>query len=108
MPDRTGRGTTPTFAFDIDIDLTGWDIYVTISQSQEHKFTFRDIDVVSTKTGCTLLLTLEQEDTLKFRTGKAYAQVRAVNDEEVAVRTNIMELWIDEILLDGKIPLEGE
>ena len=91
--------------FDIDLDLTGWDIYITISQSKEHTFTFtEDIDVIPTQLGCSLLLTLEQEDTLKFRSGRAYAQVRAVNDEGVAVRTNMMEMWVDEILLQGKIP----
>lgn len=104
---QASRGTTPTFVFEIDLDLTGWDVYVTISQSKGKVFTFNDVDVATSSYGCTVTVELTQEDTLKFAAGKALAQVRAVNtDEDIAVKTNTMELWIDQVLLDGVIPQE--
>lgn len=107
MPTRTSRGTTPTFQFDIDLDLTGWDVYVTMTQSKAHTFTFKPTTIEKTALGCSIYIDLTQEDSLKFIPGRGYAEVRAVNTDGVAVRTiDPMEFWIEDTFLDGVIPRE--
>lgn len=96
------RGTTPTFDINCDVDLTNFTIYVTLKQGQK-EFTFTP-SVEATQTGCTLSVTLTQEQTLEFNTKMAAAmQVRAVDASGLAIASNIMSVDIGAILREGVI-----
>ena len=101
------RGTTPTFQFSIDFDLTDWDVYVTFTQGSNRLLTRKDAVIAATEDGCTVTVELTQEETLAFKVGKASAQVRAEkNDGADAVATTIFDFTVGDILLNGEIPQE--
>lgn len=96
------RGTTPTFEVDCDIDLTGFTIFLTIKQADE-ELTLTP-SVTATQTGCTLAVTLTQEQTLGFKSRQpASMQIRAVNAAGLAVASNIMQVDVGMILRNGVI-----
>lgn len=98
------RGTTPTFAFEVDVDLTGWDVYVTFEQ-RKAEITRREPQIAPTETGCTCSVELTQAETLRFREGRAEVQLRAVKDG-IAVASDVFAFDVGRILLDGEIPQE--
>lgn len=98
------RGTTPTFSFRVDADLTDWDIYITFEQKR-HLFTKKDVTIAPENGGSKISLTLTQEETLAFKPGPAKAQIRAVKDG-VAVASAYFDFIVSDILLDGVIPRE--
>ena len=98
------RGTTPTFTFDVDTDLTGWDVYITFKQ-RKVELTRKEPEITPTNDGCVCTVELTQAETLKFKEGKALAHLRAVKDG-TAVASTIFEFSVGEILLDGEIPQE--
>lgn len=99
------RGTTPTFTFEIDLDITGWDAYFTFEQCGR-EVTHRGAAVTPTEGGCTAEVTLTQAETLAFHEGMARAQLRAVKDG-TAVASTVFEFRVGGILLDGEIPQEA-
>lgn len=98
------RGTTPTFTFEVDADLTGWDTYITFEQ-RKLEITRKEPDVTATEDGCVATVELTQAETLSFKPGKADAQLRAVKDG-TAVASTIFTFDVGDILLDGEIPQE--
>lgn len=99
------RGTTPTFSFEVDLDLAGWDVYITFEQGA-HEVTRREPEVVPANDGgCICSVELTQAETLAFRQGRAKAQLRAVKDG-TAVASTVFEFDVGDILLDGEIPQE--
>lgn len=100
------RGTTPTFTFDVDLDLTGWDYYVTFEQGSR-EITRKDAEVIpANEGGCQMLVRLTQEETLAFKAGvKGKAQIRACKDGD-AVASTVFEFPVHDVLLDGEIPQE--
>lgn len=98
------RGTTPTFSFTVDMDLTDWDVYITFEQNK-HELTRKNPDITPVNDGSRVDITLTQQETLAFKVGKARAQIRAIKDE-VAVATSYFEFAVNDILLDGEIPQE--
>ena len=101
------RGTTPTFVIDVtDLDLTGWDIYVTFEQ-KKYEFTVSDCAVVPTDTGCQVEVELSQAQTLGFKGSdegvEATVQVRAYKDGK-AEATSKFTFDVYEVSLDGEIP----
>ena len=96
------RGTTPTFAFEVDCDLTGWEVYATFGQGRV-EVTRTDVEVEPAEGGCTASVTLTQAETLLFKAGEAQAQLRAVKDG-VAVATDVLDFEVGKIVLDGEIP----
>ncbi len=98
------RGTTPTFTYDVDADLTGWDVYATFEQ-EGVEITRKPVDMEPTEGGSTCSVELTQEDTLLFHEGRAKTQLRAIKDG-VAVASTIFSFDVGEILLNGQIPQE--
>ena len=99
------RGTTPTFSFEVDIDLTDWDTYVTIKQ-RKVLITHREPEITPTEDGCIASITLTQAETLQLSPGKAHAQIRLVDANGVATSTDIFDFSVSDILLEGEIPQE--
>ena len=96
------RGTTPTFDITCDIDLTGYTIFVTIKQGSIQLDLTHTVE--STETGCTLSVTLTQEQTLMFSDRpNAAMQIRAIDVSGLAVASNIMAIDVTNILREGVI-----
>lgn len=91
------RGTTPTITIQTDLDLTGYTVFVTISQGAIQK------DFVPIVTPTELMFDLTQADTLAFKDGAAKLQIRAVDAEGYAIASNIMTINVREILKEGII-----
>lgn len=99
------RGTTPTFEVDCDVDLTGYTIYLTLEQGS-NELTLTP-ECTASQTGCTLSVTLTQEQTLSFKdNGRAAMQIRAIDQAGLAVASNIMMVDVGKILKDGVIEYE--
>ena len=96
------RGTTPTFTFEVDLDLTGWDVYLTFEQ-RKYEFTHKDVVITPSNEGCIVETSLTQEETLAFKPGAAKVEIRACKDNK-AVATDEFEFEVYDILLDGEIP----
>ena len=98
------RGTTPTFTFEVDLDLTGWDTYITFEQ-RKVEITRKNPAITPTNDGCIAEVELTQAETLAFKEGTAKAQLRAIKDGE-AVASTEFDFEVFGILLDGEIPQE--
>lgn len=96
------RGTTPT----LKIHLMGIapdelkNIYVTMKQRNiERTKTNNDIEI----DGHVVSVSLSQEDTLDFSTGKIAVQIRATTHSGLAVASEIKNVTVSEILKEGVI-----
>lgn len=98
------RGTTPTFSFEVDADLTGWDVYITFEQGSR-TVTRRSPEIEQTEGGCICSVELTQAETLLFKPKRAQAQLRAVKDG-TAVASTIFDFDVGDVLLGGEIPQE--
>ena len=98
------RGTTPTFTFEVDLDLTGWDTYITFEQ-RKVEITRKNPAITPSNGGCIAEVELTQAETLAFKVGPARAQLRAIKDGE-AVASTVFDFEVREILLEGEIPQE--
>ena len=97
------RGTTPTFAFEVDADLTGWDVYISFEQYNHEILTKREPEIEAKGSGCVCSVELTQADTLDFKTGAACAQIRACKDGS-AVSSTYFDFEVCDVILDGEIP----
>ena len=85
------RGTTPT----IEININGVDMstisewYITISQD-DLKLTKTNADIVIE--GTLIMIPLTQEETMQFRQGEAFIQIRAVTTEGLRIASHIQKL----------------
>lgn len=100
------RGTTPTHKLNVNVDLTEARVYVTYKQrgsviverNNEEETNTLTIDSES------IILTLTQEETLKFYTNeKVDIQIRAVFATGEALASTIVSTYTDRILKDGEI-----
>ena len=96
------RGTTPTALFRCNLDLTGWDVFVTFEQTGV-ELTKTDATVQSEDGGCTVMVKLSQNDTLNFKVGDAQAQIRAYRNGK-AVASSVFYFQVQDVLMDGVIP----
>lgn len=96
------RGTTPEYELLIDMDLTGWTCYVTLRRSTIAINLEADRLEVTGGEQSTVRFSLTQEESLRFRPGKADVQLRAIKDG-VAVATDIATVKVGRILRDGEI-----
>ena len=103
------RGSTPLNRFTSDIDLTGATVYVSYEQDDRMVIDKAGDDVIveATESGCLIKVRLSQEETLRFRPGRAYIQVRYVTAEGTADASNIVEVMIGKIIKDGEIFYAG-
>ena len=99
--ERVRRGTTATNTFAVDVDLRDATVFVSYEQ---------DGEVIIEKTGDDLTITedsvsldLTQEDTLAFRPGKVFIQLRYVTAGGAADASNIISTTFERIIKDGVI-----
>lgn len=95
------RGSTPKNTFDVDIDLTGATVIVSYEQNGNIVLEKTGDDLTVTQDSITL--SLSQEDTLKFRTGEVYIQIRYVFPEGSADASDIIRTTFERIIHDGVI-----
>lgn len=87
------RGTTPTI--DIHINLTGGDMsdiaewYITISQD-DTSITKTNEDIVIE--GDLIKIPLSQEETMMFKAGESFIQIRCKTTEDLVVAGKIMPM----------------
>lgn len=98
------RGNTPTHIFNIDEEIVASNVSkVFITYSQAGKIIVeKTIDEV-TITNKKITTQLTQEDTLKFKTGFAFVQIRLKFVDGKTVGTKIIETYVEDILKDGEI-----
>lgn len=98
------RGTTPT----LKIKLSGIaaselkSIYITLRQDKR-EVTKATPDISTSVQENALYVPLTQEDTLCLGRGYAYAQMRGVTKDGLAVASEIQMIAVEEILKEGMI-----
>lgn len=114
MASNIFRGTTPPFTLTFQqIDLTGWDVYITFEQKQktellEFSIMPDELEIISTgENSCKVIFSLTQEQTLRFVEGSVEIQMRAYKDGS-AIAGKKKSFSVKDILLDGVIPLGGD
>lgn len=96
------RGTTPSYkiTFADEINLSDVDsFYVTLKQDEQAKLTRKDPSV----DGDSLVLTLTQEETLHFKEGMAFLQVRGKFTDGTAFATKVIPVPVHKVLYDEVI-----
>lgn len=95
------RGTTPNITFNVNLDLTKAQLYISFAQKGVVVLekTTNELNVESEKITCSL----SQKDTLKLKKGQLECQIRYIFDNGDAGASNIMSANIKEILKDGEI-----
>lgn len=106
------RGTTPTLELEVDKDILDWTRYITFRQGSTEFTLENDRQAAVLEEDKTIItITLTQEETLSLKAGetsrisqvpKVEVEVRAIKDG-TAVGTDIEELRVDKILMDGTI-----
>lgn len=99
------RGTTPTLTFTTpyaaDLIQSG---YITFQQRQANVLNIPLSDPSVTIEDEAISVTLTQEQTLEFSTAApAQAQIRAILTSGAAVASNIVQIPVCKILMDGEI-----
>ena len=97
------RGTTPAIVLTVDMDLTGWTVYVAIRNGGETLVIGNDgltMEYANKKT--TIALALTQAQTLAFSVGPCDFQVRAIKDG-TAIATDIQSGYVGGIIQEGAI-----
>lgn len=100
------RGTTPTVMVDVDgVDLTGWTTWVSVRSGRTSlDLTGARVTTEPRDGGCTVAVTLTQEETLRMRDGDSVRiQVRAVSALGEAVATSVATESVGGILMDGEV-----
>ena len=95
------RGSTPTNIFNLNFDLTDATVYVTYSQKGKVIVEKTNQDLIITEDS--VVVSLSQEDTLKFAVGDVEVQLRYVKSDGTADASNIMTVSATKILKDGLI-----
>ena len=98
------KGTTPTLVFTLDLETALLkSIYLTLQQGTL-QVTKTGEEMRLLEDGCSVAVTLTQEETLQFVAGQFVSvQVRAVTQNGEAVATNILDVPMEAVLLDGVI-----
>ena len=101
------RGTTPTITFKIntDIDLNEVaECWVTFKAhlGGEEK-TFDKTDVIIDPLLKTIEVAMTQEETLFFKAGKIFVQIRLRMNDDLAYASDIKAMTMNGILKDGEI-----
>ena len=104
MANAFTRGTTPDFSFQVNQDVSDWDIYLSFGQEGKTLATVRNPTVTPSNEGCIISGRLTQEQTLKFREGKGTAQLRCYKNGAAGATGMDFEFDVRPILMDGRIP----
>ena len=99
------RGSTPTNTFTVPMDLHNATVYVSYEQDKRVvvEKTNDDLTFDSGESGYTISLTLSQEDTLAFRPGDVFIQIRYVFANGDADASSIIKTSAERIIKDGVI-----
>ena len=104
------RGTTPSITITVtneDIDLsTVSQVWVYIAQQNKPKVDKDIDDVVIDPENKTIVLRLEQTDTLNLRAGDAYFQIRMLLEDTTALATIAQKLTVVDVYKNGEITEE--
>lgn len=106
------RGTTPTLCLSLmtSLDFSNVsDVWVTF-KSPCAEITFTGDDVQMNEGERKLYVSLTQEETLSFGTGKVKVQARLLMDDGKAFATDVEEVPVEAILMEGVLrndPDEG-
>lgn len=95
------RGTTPINTFDVDVDLREATVYVSYAQRGALIVDKTNDNLSITENQ--IIVTLSQEDTLKFKPGEVDIQIRYVKANGIADASNIIKTTVDQILKNGVI-----
>lgn len=97
------QGTTPAVPLTVDMDLIGWTVYVTFTNSGKELTITNDRLEMTLENGKTLVMVpLTQEETLAFNVGVCEVQIRAIHDG-TAIATETEFIDIEKVLLKGVI-----
>lgn len=102
------RGTTSTVQFhlenqDLNLDEVS-EIWITIQGDKVIKtWDYSSGDVIIDVENKKILVTLTQEETLAFKPGKLYTQLRILFNDDRAFASKIMNLTIEDVLKGGEI-----
>lgn len=99
------RGTTPTFTFTTDMDLTGANVLYVSFMQNERVIVEKNISDAEISAG-KVVVKLQQGDTLRFdkdTSRPVSIQIRAGFPDGSRVASNIMTTSADRILKDGEI-----
>ena len=96
------RGTTPATVLTVDMDLTGWTVYVAIRNGGNTLVVKDGLSVEYANNKTTIAFALTQEQTLAFSVGPCDFQVRAVKDG-TAIATDIKSGYVGGIIQEGVI-----
>ena len=95
------RGTTPDYILNVDTDLTGKTVYVTISQLRNRlTLTGDDLTIAASGGASTIAIRLTQQQTLGLAVGKAEIQVKYIASDGTTQATNIAPITVDRALLE--------
>lgn len=99
------RGTTPVICLTVQgYDLTGCKVYATLKQGNYTLTKTGNNLTITTMGGNTCVtFTLTQAETLELKRGSASVQIRWIDSNGIALATDIQEINVDIILLDGVI-----
>lgn len=91
------RGTTPTYKVKFVDEIDFLDVetfYATLKQSDVAKVTRKDPEIEDN----TLIFTLTQEETLKFKEGEAELQIRGKFNDGTAFTTKVIRVPVNRVL----------
>ena len=95
------RGTTPDYILNVNADLTGKTVYVTISQLLTRlTLTGDDLTIAVSGGASTIAIRLSQQQTLGLAVGKAEIQVKYIGSDGTTQATNIAPITVDRALLE--------
>ena len=102
------RGTTPDYILEVDADLRGKTVYVTISQiSKKLTLTGENMVISADETGSSIAIRLSQEQTLGFKVGSAEMQVKFIDSTGETWATDIQTITVSRALLERVVEYDG-
>lgn len=96
------RGTTRTFEFNLPFDASAFSVFY-ITFSQDENIVLEKTQDDCSVSGNKITVTLNQADTLKFRSDYFEMQIRGKTNSGEALASNIMTDHADRILKEGVI-----
>lgn len=97
------RGATPTITVTVDNDLSG--LHVVVALRGTGAYVERVVEPVTSDGGCTLALTLTQEESLAFRPGSVTVEVKAYDASTGSViASGHATIGVEPTIIDHKLP----
>ena len=98
------RGTTPDYILNVNADLTGKTVYVTIKQKRNVlTLTNDDLTIAVSNGASSIAFSLTQKQTLQFDEGRAEVQVKYIGSDNKTKGTNVAAIMVDRALLEEEV-----